>query len=278
MGTSVISRLVFKKSFGWTKDKTVFKKGLEIDIEPGVNLLVGDQGSGKSTLIELVRTWLEPDKGMSDRMAKRLQRKDVRGTLDVRGKGLDKIRLLALDFEKDTARTATSFDWGGPIDTVGFLMFANKASHGEANKIALNMLLMEVTKDYKEKGKVKPTVILLDEPDAALSIASVLSLHMVLRSLVRLGCQILVSAHHPFLLGCFDKVYSLEQKKWTSYADYLQGQVFLGEMALGPATLFLKHYRSFDKTMKGLLDKEGREESPMVKKKTEKKKKKKKKS
>lgn len=271
----MISRLVFKKDFGWTKDKKVFKKGLKVNIEPGITVLVGDQGAGKSTLIELVRTWLEPDKGMSDRMGKRLNRSDVRATLDIEGEALDKVRLLAFDFEKDAARSSGAFDWGGPIDTVGFLMFGNKASHGEANKMALNMLLGEVVKEYKEEGSIKPTVILLDEPDAALSIASIVMLHMALRNLAHLGCQIIISAHHPFLLGCFEKLYSLEQKKWISYTDYLDGQV-LRAPGLSPASLFISSYQSFDSVMIGLDKKEKTKKKAKTKKKVTKKKKKKK--
>ena len=273
----MISRLVFKKPFGWSKDKIVFKKGVKIDVEPGINVLVGDQGSGKSTLIELVRVWLEPDKGMNDRMAKRLKRSDVRKLLNVEGEGLDEVRLLALDFEKDAARTSNAFDWGGAIDTVGFMLYGNRASHGEANKMAFNMLLQGVTKEYKEKGSIKPTLILLDEPDAALSIASIVMLHMTLRALVRLGCQIIVSAHNPFLLGCFETVFSLGCKKWISYAEYLTTQVMLagGEI---PGDVFLSKYCTTTKALEKFFGWEKEEgEKATTKKKVVKRKKKKKK-
>jgi len=250
----MISQLVFKKAFGWTKDENVFEKGLKVKIEPGINVLVGDQGSGKSTLIELIRTWMEPDKIGSDRMNKLLFRKDVREILDVKGKGLRTLRLLALDFEKDTARTSGAFDWGGPIDTVGFLLRGNRISHGEANKMALNMLLGELTQEYQEKGSVKPTLVMLDEPDAALSIASVARLHMMLRSLAKLGCQIIVSAHNPFLLGCFERVFSVKRKQWVTYGDYLFEQV-LEAPGAGPSSHFLAAYQPFDKALTSRTEK-----------------------
>lgn len=261
----MISRIAFKQPFGYSKDKTIFEKGLEVALEPGINVLVGDQGS---TLIELARVWLEPDKGMGDRLHKRLRRSEVRETLDLEGEGLDEVRLLAFDFEKDAARTSSAFDFGGVIDTVGFLMHGNRVSHGEANKMALNMLLGDVAKEFKETGKVKPTIVMLDEPDAALSIASVLTLHVMLKNLEHFGCQIIVSAHNPFLLGCFKTVFSLEKKRRITYGDYLSSQLLANA---APGALFMSTYASVAKALSARVDDLGKKGAWEPKKKAKKK-------
>ena len=257
----MIQRIIFKDNYGWEKGKTIFDAGLEIKLQPGINVLVGDQGTGKSTLIELVRTWLEPDKGMNGRLNSRMRQKDIRETIEVEGDNLENLRVLAFDFEKDATRSSGAFDWGGPIDTVGFMMHGNRASHGEANKLALNMLLKDVTKEAMElvkagdrSKKIKPTLVLLDEPDSALSIASILMMHTTLRALERMGCQVIVSAHNPFLLGCFHDLFSLKHKKWITYSDYVVEQTTkdVGEAGM---VLFTRHYQSYDGIIKDAADK-----------------------
>lgn len=274
----MISRIVFKKAFGWGADRHIFEKDLVIEFSPGINVLVGDQGSGKSTLIELIRTRLEPDKGMSDRLNKTLARKDVEAVVDIEGG--EGVRLLAFDFEKDAARGSSAFDWGGPIDTAVFLMQGNRASHGEANRMAFNMLFNELSKEYKENGKVSPTVVLLDEPDAALSIASITVLHLALRNLAHLGCQVIVSAHNPFLLGCFPKVFFLEYKKWVPYGYYLTMQMMNSKHSAA-GKLFIDSYRDVNQVLRDLqveretpVSKSVNEEAPQVSAKPKRKKKK----
>jgi len=245
----MITSLSFKKDFGWSQDKLIFKEGLEIALKPGVNILVGDQGSGKSTLIELLRARLEPDTSMlNTRMSQGISPSAARAALDVEGDGVDDLRVLALDFEKDTARSPAAFDFSGPIDCVSYLMAGKRASHGDANKMALNMLLGKTLDEYKASGVMPPTLILLDEPDAALSIASVMSLHLAIRNLATLGCQVVVSAHNPFLLGCFEELFSLEAQKWTSYSDYLSSQVTSRDV---PGLAFATHYVPVSNALRG---------------------------
>ena len=50
------------KSITFKKDFRCFVKGDKFDFRSGINVLVGDQGSGKSTLIELIRSKLESNK------------------------------------------------------------------------------------------------------------------------------------------------------------------------------------------------------------------------
>jgi len=256
---TLLTNIRFKKNFAWERGEggVVFSKGLEIKLDPEITVLVGDQGSGKSTLIELIRSRLEPpQKFGSERLSSSINASTVSETLELETSlPPEKINIIAIDFEKDAARTSGGFDWGGPLDTASFLMHGNRSSHGEANKMALNMALSKLMKEFQETGAVSPTIILLDEPDAALSIASIINLHMALRSLARLGCQVIISAHNPFLLGCFQNLYSLKKKAWITYKQYLISQVIL-EVKNAPGSLFFAKYQPFDKLLKGFLDKE----------------------
>lgn len=227
--------------FGWDKDKVVIPKGFTLELRPGVNILAGDQGAGKSTLIELVRSFIEnyqPPVLKEGEHSRRIVRRinSYRGGLGGRPKikdlleietetPLEEMKLVALDFERDASRDKGYFDWDSPLGGM-FSVQAGRISHGQAIQAALNQLLGGIIKEKDEKGSLPPTIMIFDEPDAALSIKSIATLQVVLRGIVsKLGAQVILSAHHPFLLGCFKEVFSMESHKWISPKDYFLSQL-----------------------------------------------------
>lgn len=263
----MIKSVTFKKDFLWKnsdKDKKViFEKGLVIEFQVGINVLVGDQGAGKSTLLELIRSWLEDGKKSSGRMSSKILPKESKEIIDISmDSSEDDISVMAFDFESDGARSKGCFDWDGPIDTTMFTIYGNRMSHGQANKLAFNMLISSIEETIKEKGykAVKPGILLLDEPDSALSVASIIDLHLNLRALEKLGFQIILSAHNPLLLGCFEKLYSVDSKGWIKHRSYMISQFMKGDRAFSGC--FVHFYNSYEDMIKEMKEIQTKTETP----------------
>lgn len=163
--------------------RTVLDAGL--DLPAGVTFLVGENGSGKSTLIEALAEayGLNPEGGSRGAMHRtRNTESPLGGVLRlVRTPGR---RTDAYFLRAETAHGLYTYleGLGGPLD--GDL---HERSHGEG---FLAML---------EHKFARPGFYLLDEPEAALSFTSTLSLMSRLASLAGAGAQIVVATHSPVL-------------------------------------------------------------------------------
>ena len=173
------------------KDYRCFKEGECYSFQPGVNLLVGDQGCGKSSLLTLFGKCKSPD------------------IIEV---STDKLTQTAsFDFEHDNLRTqgALSQNKVKFKAQVAFLW----SSHGQSVNYVLNKL-----------DKLETDVLFMDEPDMALSIRSILKLVHKLQEVEKLGKQIITAVHNPLLISKFDSVLSLEHKTWMNSKDFIKLQ------------------------------------------------------
>jgi len=187
-------------SLRFIEDWRCFKKDQVVPFRPGINLLVGNQGSGKSSLIQAIQA-----AGTS---------KNTIGTdfHCAAGKAVitatESCTTFAFDFERDNYRTKGYFDG----DTT-FHIKAMFVSHGEQNIAILKTL-----------HQLSDVVIILDEPDMALSIQSIVQLAEILKDAAGRGCQIIAAIHNPLLIELAGKnVYSMGHQKWIS------GQEFINE-------------------------------------------------
>ena len=184
------------KEIEFIRDHRVFSTGDKLTFRPGINLLVGDQGCGKSTLLQTIR-----DDGMS--------RKDQVAKLTVE----QGTASWFLDFEKGTLRTMdinTAAAKGmNTLSKVAHLW----CSHGES----VNAVLQGMP---TEKG-----VMLIDEPDMALSIRSIHRLYEQLAANVAHDQQIILSCHNPYLMELVGPVLSIEHKRWMHYSEFKGTQV-----------------------------------------------------
>lgn len=215
------------KSITFKKDFRCFAKGDKFEFKPGVNVIVGDQGSGKSTLIELIRMSFEKTKGSND--------SSWRGrTLESNLKDIDKVisldndegtRVIAIDFERESIRDMSQMLY----DQMDLQLFGMKSSHGQANLAMLNRFLGKVVKDNKI------STVLMDEPDAALSLRSCYLLIGAIHKLAtKFGKQVIVSAHNPIIINgkhplvkdsFWSEVLDLEMKKWLTADTFITLQV-----------------------------------------------------
>ena len=177
------------KSMKFKVDWRCFKAGETFLFRPGVNLLVGDQGTGKSSLLTLFRWGLENNK-------------EANRIVSVCA---DKSEFFMFDFEQDNPRTHHFIEF-----TTDALM--RYVSHGNCVLALLNVL--------GKKCDAKKSFI-MDEPDMALSVRSILKLVGILQATQH---QVIAAVHNPFLIRAFPKVLSLEHKKWMLSKEFLDSQ------------------------------------------------------
>ena len=167
------------------KDYRCFKKGDTFDFEP-ITLLVGDQGCGKSTIISL------------------LANASSKETLTIIKITASKIETRYFDYEKHNPLMSSYI--ASELDVV-----TRFASHGQFVK-ALNESILE------QKG----VCWLQDEPDSALSIRSCINLAKHFKLALENKCQVIASIHSPIVMSQFDKVYSLEHRRWMKPEEFIQ--------------------------------------------------------
>lgn len=181
----------------FTKDYRCFAKGDTFTMRPGVNLIVGDQGCGKSTFLNQIAVHVGA-KGTGGREDAVIV--EVSAT----------IRPAYFDFERHNPRTQPSFDCEYGYDT-RFQLGALRSSHGEV----ANALI-------REYGKVPANACtLLDEPDAALSPRSAYALVERLKAMAASGAQVIAAVHNPILIQSQEWVLSLEHRRWMRCSEFM---------------------------------------------------------
>lgn len=178
-------------SLRFTAPWRCFKPGQEFMFRQGLNLMVGEQGCGKSSILQAIQLFSE-------------------GKLDkaklIRGEGFPKSRLkyYSFDFEKTNPRTQ-----GYYTDNIRFEIASQFASHGQSNRQILKMI-------GGEQG-----VCLADEPDMALSPRSALWLRKKFLSLAA-GAHVIAAVHNPWVIEGVPEVLSVEHGRWMSSAEFLE--------------------------------------------------------
>lgn len=186
------------RTLDFIKDWRCFKMGDRFEFRPGVNLLVGDQGCGKSSLLKAIHVGGTKAKGLSGD-------KQPRNSVLIEA---SPIKMYKFDFEKDNLRTQSYFG-----DNVQFQVASMWSSHGECTRAIII--------GVEEASEV---LFLLDEPDVALSIRSCNQLVTTFKGAAERGCQILASVHSLAVIQQFVNVYSLEHRKWMTSVEFIETQ------------------------------------------------------
>ncbi len=179
------------KRVEFTKKTRKFEAGYGIDFRPGINALVGDQGCGKSTVLDSLAGVLH--------------------TCTVEKEPGTKVKHF--DFEKFNPRHTSAF--GNSID-LGVQVQVLWQSHGQAMVHLLADFCRSVT---------TPHTFLLDEPDTGLSIRSGRVLGRFFHMLAEYGHQVIASVHHIVVITAMDEVYSVEHGKWMKPRDFIDTQL-----------------------------------------------------
>lgn len=152
------------------------------DFEPGVNLLVGPNSSGKSSILGAIMD-----------LAGQSRRGEKNPDINVRlVSGKERFAVRMFDFERQNPRVQDRLSGGN--DEFVFHIGSMFSSHGEVNRI--------LGKGLTANNTVKDALVLLDEPDQALDFDGVGELIEALRKCP--ARQVLVAVHHPRIICCQD--------------------------------------------------------------------------
>jgi predicted ATPase len=162
----------------------ILSEGLELP--PGATVLVGENGSGKSTVLEVLAAALGLNAEGGSAGTRHVTRPSEPGSLDLiveRSPGADRWAYFLRD---ETLHGLYSYLEAHPWPRAGEPRF-HELSHGEAFLALLG------------RRATSGGLYLLDEPDAALSFTGTLSLVVQLAELVDRGAQLVVATHSPVL-------------------------------------------------------------------------------
>jgi predicted ATPase len=166
-------------------------------------LLVGNQGCGKSSILDL------------------LARNDTK-TLNVslseetKKKGVD---TFYFDTEKMNPRITNPISYSNIDGTskgigVGHALNARFVSHGET--------LVAFTVDSLKQAK--DCIVFLDEPESALSLRNQFRLAEEVFSASKRNCQLIIATHCFVLIDAMEQVLSLEHKSWLTAKQFVETQ------------------------------------------------------
>ncbi|MDO5118740.1 MAG: AAA family ATPase [Coriobacteriales bacterium] len=165
-------------------------RSLPLDFAPGVTFMVGENATGKSTLLEAIAVayGLNPEGGSRNYAFSTRDTHSglheavhlVRGPMQPRG-----AFFLRAESFYNVATASEEYDrwyWGKTRQL-------HTLSHGEA-------FLAVIQKDFRENG-----LYILDEPEAAFSVSRQLTLLYEFDRLAKHGAQLIVATHSPVIMA-----------------------------------------------------------------------------
>jgi predicted ATPase len=135
----------------------------EVFFKPGLNVIIGENGSGKSSLFHLLTT---PSKEIKETC----KVNSISGSYYI------------FDFEKDNPRKESYI-------TKAHQVSSRFISHGQSNKSVIKCM---------EQDSAKDSMFFLDEPEQALDINGLKLLISIVKK--SKASQILIITHHPFII------------------------------------------------------------------------------
>lgn len=170
-----------------------FKKKFLLEFKNDITLLVGNQGCGKSTILDMIK------------------RNDTEHCIGYNNgdRPID-INTLKFSPEKDNPRDGSSM----MLDMYGaYALHSHFISHGQS--------LMPIYEDLANDKELKNYVVMFDEPETALHISSIHKIIKMFKDMSK-DNQLIIATHHPTIMLAFGEVYDLERKKYVKAKKYLE--------------------------------------------------------
>jgi predicted ATPase len=179
----------------------------DLRLDAPVTLLAGDNGTGKSTLVEAVAEAMgfAPEGGELERPGElpAVPRPVLEGALEPvlsRSKPHNGYFLRAESF----FNVATLIDGGGGL-APDLSLYGGVPMHAQSHGQAFLALAAN-----RFAGR---SLYVLDEPEAALSVGGALALVAIVARAAAAGAQFLIATHSPVLLACPDaRIYELDEE------------------------------------------------------------------
>ena len=233
-----------KSPIKYLPDLDNFQNGKEYTFKPGVNVIVGENGCGKTTLMNLIKKYLLVD---YTSCGKGMYRSNINSLYDglAQTSFLDGVDVYA-DYKRNTFRLSHAGEKEAhqaleTFEDFGTMFNQKHSSTGEGVLVALNSLFSymfskkaKLTCDYSQFKESDPLyweyvkshqqegsdawTILMDEPDRNLDIENIDQIKGIL-SFHKPQTQIIAVVHNPLLI-C-----SLSKKKDINIIEMTEGYV-----------------------------------------------------
>lgn len=258
----------FIKKISFEQDLIPYTKGDTFVLNPGLNLLVGDQGAGKSTMLEVIRranhdykehVTLDMEKMFDEFINLDCEQHNPRvmnGQMITKEYIINLLRSVRDDTLHsiiDYFKSRHSSDNGNKelygaindklVEKIGTQF--NELIQGDEDLIMNRVNMGKTVKQFSEtdiamsamkshgqtilpllesfRGR-ENSLVLIDEPETALSPRSQNKLVKMMHELVGGGCQVIIATHCTKLISSTAMVLSLEHRKWMSSGEFLETQ------------------------------------------------------
>lgn len=203
------------RSDGYPFDIPAFRNGIDISLQSNVTFLVGENGTGKSTLLEAVAEicGFHPEGGSRDHH---------RETLEDRSAFAQALRLTWSTKTADGffMRAGSFFNFASYLDQVSNLRaYGGRSLHAQSHGESFLALF---------NHRFEQGLYILDEPEAALSPQRQLSFLSIIHQLEAPGhAQFLIATHSPILLAYPGAVLYAFSDEGIAQVDYRETEHFL---------------------------------------------------
>jgi len=198
---------LFLNSIEFTSDLKPIKSGFKISFNKEITVLVGNNGVGKSTILEALSDFF----GFKDDTY--LKRSRLKDNISVSKKGDFPVKYI--DFHGHDKKYAAAFG-----DNMLLQLAQMKASSGQSSIALLN------NAKFNDFGN---GLILLDEPCRSLSIKNQYNISRLIINLSKVkNCQVVLTSHSSIVLESLKDIaqfFSVESGEDISYKDYILSQM-----------------------------------------------------
>jgi predicted ATPase len=167
-----------------------------------ITLLVGDQGSGKSSLLEMMHQVGQGKKSLNIVLSDKVKTEGIQN--------------FYFDAEKHNPRLKDPQLYSQPDGKdkgIGYVsaLKSRFKSHGE--------VMQEFT--VKAIRQASNAIVLLDEPESGLSLRNQFKLITEIQAASKRGVQFFIATHCLPLIQSMDEVYSMENRQWMKSSDFI---------------------------------------------------------
>ncbi len=199
---------LYLKKVEFIADANPIKKGLEIEFGSPITFLVGDNGVGKSTIMECIAD----NFGYKDDTY--LKRRDMKDNVKLTVVP-EKFKHKYVDFHSGDKKFASTFG-----EDIILQMAMQKASAGQCSIAMLNT---------NGLAKFDDGLVLIDEPCRGLSIKNQRAIsYMIIELGLLRRCQIIVVTHSDLILNKLSGIaqyYNVGTGKDTTYEEFMKTQM-----------------------------------------------------